>query len=169
MARRLLILGLLVWLIPATYQTSGSRLRATGQTLSLIPTMGGGSGIPEPFFAACENMGTWPTVLGNTTYLGITSNGLDSASDQRLASCFQNMNNAGVQLVLEIGVVKVLHGCPTGAGCFEITRVGVQRLIDLGASLGALVMDEPLFYGVIEPPPGTGLDPSRVLWKLKMA
>jgi hypothetical protein len=89
-------------------------------------------------------MSQWPTAGAVTNSLGSFSADLFNADDSSLASCFSNMNAAGLELSIEISPYDPT-GCGTGQQCFD----GVQPLLshlrnDLGAPPIRIRMDEPL-------------------------
>lgn len=145
MSRRNSLIFVITVIVLFVSWPTGSRLRANGAGISVIPTL---DSAPDAFFAACENMASWPTVLGNTQYLGVTNDVLAAAAvqdEERVTDCFANMTNAGIELILEIGVLKE---CGSGTDCFWSTYGDLDLLVnELGAPLGALQMDEPMDYG----------------------
>jgi hypothetical protein len=131
-------------IVGAVTGRSGQNLQAVSwPVLNVVPSIHA-SRTPQAFLDACFNMGAWPTVLANATYLGVSDAPLDNnASDGDKAACFSQMNAHGVQLSLEIGAVK--GGCSTDGNCYNQNYFHWSHFQDLGAPQIILRMDEPLW------------------------
>jgi hypothetical protein len=99
---------------------------------------------PTAFRDACMNIGQWPFVRNHTQVLANADWSVDLMSDAEQATCFANMNSAGLTLGLGVGVLKPTPGCNTGSGCFNAARPRWDRMIGNGAHLGMFLLDEPL-------------------------
>ena len=120
---------------------------ATAQQLELYPAQGeAGSGIaPKPFLEACLNMNSWSATRRSTSYFGVADYALASYAESHaaeVATCFRNMNAAG--LGLSLGTAALKQWCTTGQECFDGLSRLWNRLISLGANLEVLEIDEPL-------------------------
>jgi hypothetical protein len=132
--------------LAAVCSISGAE-HAFAQQLELYPTQGeAGAGIaPKPFLAACLNMGSWARTRRSVSYLGVADYALASYAESHpheVATCFRNMNAAG--LGLSLGTAALKQWCTTGQACFDGLSRAWNRLIALGANLEVLEIDEPL-------------------------
>jgi hypothetical protein len=120
---------------------------ANAQIMNLVPRSAFGN-YPQHFLDACLNMNQWPTVKSVANYLGSFADDLDQAPNGTLQTCFQNMQNNGLLLSIEVGAyAPVVNGCGTGADCFWKLKPQLDRVISLGAPGIRIRMDEPLTKG----------------------
>lgn len=118
---------------------------ASAQTISAIPTAQYG-GYPSTFFAACNNMGAWPTVAARTSGLGTFNGDLSSADDATLSTCISNITAAGMTLTIEAAPFQGSTGCGLVDSCYPAIYNTVSRLAGLGLSVSSIRirMQEPL-------------------------
>lgn len=98
---------------------------------------------PAPLRETCLYPDDWPTGWSRAFAFGNADSFWAAwTNNNQVAQCLTNLRNAGMELWVEVGVLK--DHCTTAAACWNNALPILRRLENLGASQMTLVLDEPL-------------------------
>ncbi len=112
---------------------------AAPEVWMIPPSHSGGACLRELF----EQPAAWKQTRRSVKWLGYADHQLNRQfTDEELGKWLPMLRRWGVKLAIEVGAVKPWGD--TGAKCFEAQRPMWDRFQRLGATIGAIALDEPL-------------------------